>query len=619
MKFVQKILLALSLTAITIIPVFIIPSPVYAADFELSINRTFTASSNKTKLHITEKRTIKSNSYTYYIPSTSKETFTIQNFKEGLETDELKIKKDSIKVTNAYAATMPYKIKEKNNEFTIEVDYPTSVNANQSLTFILEYDTNELIETVGKVTNIYIPGLDQDHKSTVRDSSNGTTTQVAYSTTLKVPKDYPDASFTLPKPSTTDTEGKYRIYKFSTKSLLGKSVWHQMGTDQIYKFKIVQPTSQTDFFTPEQLDFLSKNEYSMLFPREYDETNQKVFFTKITPDPYSVSIDKEGNIIADFYINATKDSEIIVEGYITTELNHKDEDGLVKKIPDSVTLDDLKEYSDMSKYLEESEYWEVDNPEIQKKAEELKGASNNVIQILESDYNFIVESIDYDDFKYGDRNERQGALATLKGSNSVCMEYSDLLIALARAQGIPARAAYGYGYDPKLPSDNQESHQWVQAWIPEYGWLSLDPTWGETGREFIGSDLDHALWYVAATHPNEPSPLEVTSANNNFDLEPSSTEFIAVDKIPEDTDLKTIEDITDKFDEEENNLPKPLADITHFIQTSIIGKALVIVGPLCGGILIISGGITIITKIAKKIRSKSKPRAATPTPQKIKL
>jgi hypothetical protein len=90
------------------------------------------------------------------------------------------------------------------------------------------------------------------------------------------------------------------------------------------------------------------------------------------------------------------------------------------------------------------------------------------------------------------------------------MEYSDLMITLLRALGIPARAAFGYTYDPRDDEnqESQEGHQWLEAYMPGVGWVSIDPTWGDSARrEYIGPDIDHAYWYVAGENVNSPSQV----------------------------------------------------------------------------------------------------------------
>jgi transglutaminase-like putative cysteine protease len=588
-------LLLVLIFAITTLPVL----PAYAqSDFEINIQRQFTVGADKKALHITETRTIKNNSNSYYIPRATEETFIIQNFKEGFDQQEKQIKLDSISVKDKNGSRLSFTKEIINEDIEITVEYPSALWAGEELTFILEYETNELIEQIGRVTNIYIPGLEDDYQRVSQNDDGSITQEITYQTKLEIPTEFETNAFTVPSPNKTYQEGENTILEFSTDSILGKSVWHQIGDNQIYSFKITQPTMKTDKLTPDQLAFLSKNQYTIVLPREYNETNQKVFYTNIDPKPATVKRDKDGNLIASFMVDANKKTEIVVEGYITVSMENLGEDDR-NGLPSSTDLSQIQKHSDMERYLKESEYWQVNHPKIQAKSEKLVGNETDILKILEADYKFIVESIDYDDFKYGDRNKRQGALATLEGGDSVCMEYSDLLITLLRAQGIPARAAYGYGYDPQFEPSNQESHQWVQAWVPEYGWLTIDPTWGETGRKFIGKDLDHALWYVASQHPDEPAPLEVTSSFSDFEIAQSVIEIIAVEELPDSNKFITVQELENTYPQEQQRI----AEISEKIQISPVGKSLVIIAPSCLIIVVI---IILVQSLVKLFKTNSK-------------
>ena len=70
----------------------------------------------------------------------------------------------------------------------------------------------------------------------------------------------------------------------------------------------------------------------------------------------------------------------------------------------------------------------------------------------------------------------------------VCQDFAHLLIAVLRQRGLPARYVSGYLVPPKAPDarstmeniiGGQASHAWVQVYIPETGWIGLDPTAGE--------------------------------------------------------------------------------------------------------------------------------------------
>ena len=63
----------------------------------------------------------------------------------------------------------------------------------------------------------------------------------------------------------------------------------------------------------------------------------------------------------------------------------------------------------------------------------------------------------------------------------VCQDFAHLQIACLRALGLPAR--YVSGYLRTHPPEGQErrigadaSHAWLSIWVPEAGWIDLDPT-----------------------------------------------------------------------------------------------------------------------------------------------
>lgn len=70
-----------------------------------------------------------------------------------------------------------------------------------------------------------------------------------------------------------------------------------------------------------------------------------------------------------------------------------------------------------------------------------------------------------------------GAKAALEARRGDCTEYADLLTALLRADGIPARRCYGF----LLESANTPKHDWVEFHLDEAGWIALDPLHVERG------------------------------------------------------------------------------------------------------------------------------------------
>jgi transglutaminase-like putative cysteine protease len=58
----------------------------------------------------------------------------------------------------------------------------------------------------------------------------------------------------------------------------------------------------------------------------------------------------------------------------------------------------------------------------------------------------------------------------------VCQDYAHIFIAMARHQGIPARYVSGYLNQGKKFQGAAFMHAWVEAYLPGWGWIGLDPT-----------------------------------------------------------------------------------------------------------------------------------------------
>lgn len=61
----------------------------------------------------------------------------------------------------------------------------------------------------------------------------------------------------------------------------------------------------------------------------------------------------------------------------------------------------------------------------------------------------------------------------------VCQDYAHIMIALVRELGIPCRYVSGYLYHRGGSSDRSAAdatHAWVEAYLPELGWVGFDPT-----------------------------------------------------------------------------------------------------------------------------------------------
>lgn len=61
----------------------------------------------------------------------------------------------------------------------------------------------------------------------------------------------------------------------------------------------------------------------------------------------------------------------------------------------------------------------------------------------------------------------------LEHGKGVCQDFTHLMIALLRSFAVPARYVSGYIHRPNKES---QSHAWCEVWMPDLGWVGVDPT-----------------------------------------------------------------------------------------------------------------------------------------------
>ncbi|MEK7833280.1 MAG: transglutaminase family protein, partial [Acidobacteriota bacterium] len=67
----------------------------------------------------------------------------------------------------------------------------------------------------------------------------------------------------------------------------------------------------------------------------------------------------------------------------------------------------------------------------------------------------------------------------LEERKGVCQDFAHIMIALLREVGIPCRYVSGYlfhGHEHHDRSAADATHAWVEAFLPDFGWIGFDPT-----------------------------------------------------------------------------------------------------------------------------------------------
>jgi transglutaminase-like putative cysteine protease len=162
-------------------------------------------------------------------------------------------------------------------------------------------------------------------------------------------------------------------------------------------------------------------------------------------------------------------------------------------------------------------------------------------------YDWIVANIVYE-IDLGDPSDKGAAwaYANLKGD---CSEFSDLMVTLLRIQGIPARKMVGLsivkgsllsGYEPfynpsvgdtltwkynktstSSPDNDIPGHAWMEYYIPNYGWITCDPTWGQSGLNFFNRiDYVHLATSIGENIGGGINPSLLNGIKQEFPISP---------------------------------------------------------------------------------------------------
>ncbi len=226
-----------------------------------------------------------------------------------------------------------------------------------------------------------------------------------------------------------------------------------------------------------------------LRPR-HDETQSCLSF-RITTYPFSkpvAHLDYFNNWVHHFHI-LPEHSELRVESEATV-LVHPQQwyAGAPLRLAE---LDQRREQlnDEYFDWLSPSQYCPV-LPAIAEMANEVEALSDGTVRGFADAASSLVH--EWFTYKPGATHVHSSVEDSLVTRAGVCQDFSHILIAVLRQRGIPSRYVSGY-LVPKQSTDarsvmenvigGQASHAWVQAYIPDAGWVGLDPTAGEFAEE----------------------------------------------------------------------------------------------------------------------------------------
>jgi len=314
--------------------------------------------------------------------------------------------------------------------------------------------------------------------------------------------------------------------------------WNEVKTKMIYAVFGESQTYQVNLLYNLQNEKIYPVYYLIAFPPE--TLYQKVIVESIEPPPEETSIDEDGNYLGRYTLKSKEKRQIIFKGFIQV---------LTKPQPEMAEFI-KKNFARQSQYLLSPQpYWSL-NKEI------LENNQIKPLKTAEDIYNFTVDKLNYNYKRVNKNLQRIGANEILgQPDNAVCMEFTDLFIALAREKGIFTREINGYGFsdDPNLRPLSLLSDM-LHAW-PEYFdqktqiWQPIDPTWEDTSGidYFTALDLNHITFVIHGKNSSFPLSAGMYKINDSKDIDVEIASITPKEKI----DLKWEDDIKNEiFDRE---------------------------------------------------------------------
>jgi transglutaminase-like putative cysteine protease len=140
----------------------------------------------------------------------------------------------------------------------------------------------------------------------------------------------------------------------------------------------------------------------------------------------------------------------------------------------------------LRQYLRDGENYHLDREIVRRSARSLHLTGESILEQVRRVHDFVLDSMEYD------RDDRwEPADRVLERGKGSCSEYSYLMIAMCRLNGIPARyaggtwlqgtALPGAGSARTSPGHGPSEvdhvfHRWVEVYLPRVGWFPIDPT-----------------------------------------------------------------------------------------------------------------------------------------------
>jgi len=203
--------------------------------------------------------------------------------------------------------------------------------------------------------------------------------------------------------------------------------------------------------------------------------------------PDKITTDQWGQKTASYKINDIAPGEktdiqvtTTFESHIVRYFLYPDKVGKLSEIPKDIR----------NKYLVDDEKYQINSDIIQNIVKDVVGDEKNPYWIMRNLYQDLMERLHYNMDGFWDT-----APTVLTNGHGSCSEYTFSFISLCRAAGLPARYV-GSSWNRKGHAYMDEVyHRWPEVYFPNYGWVAVDPTYGDHMFNKSNSPRD-AAYYI---------------------------------------------------------------------------------------------------------------------------
>jgi hypothetical protein len=343
-----------------------------------------------------------------------------------------------------------------------------AVGKDQVTKFYLNYNVGNFAVNKGRTWEITLPQYQIDES-----------TDKLLDVTLLVPASFGKISFSSIVTPTVEVGSNQTTINLNLNQIKNRKILFIFGDFQLYDFNLKYYLHNTD-----------SNPVDTEIAIPPDTAYQKINYKSILPKPFDIKIDPDGNWLAQYHLsgNQTINVEAIGQAKISPP----------KFQPETI---------DQAELTKEQPYWPISNPEIQTIAKTMLQPK----QI----YDYVTSTLSYD-YELTNTSGRKGALVAIQTPEySLCTEFTDLFVTLARANHIPAREIEGYAITNNLKikpinTNTDILHAWPQYFDTNTKhWISIDPTWAKTtnGIDYFHElDLNHLTFVTHGIQSDYPPP-----------------------------------------------------------------------------------------------------------------